>query len=221
MHGDRFYITDIDPDCPGLEGYGIQQTENGQVEYYPWYYYNASKGIVIRNGGKPLDVARGCVADIDPRYKGLEMWSANGVYTVNGLKISDKMPVANFKIWWDSDLLGEILDRTRIYKWNYMECKMDSLFIGKDLTHAARNAPPLYGDLFGDWREEVFWETADHKFFRIYSTTIPTSYPIYTLSHNPAYRACLTVKGYYQSNLVDYYLGEGMDKPAVPKILVK
>jgi rhamnogalacturonan endolyase len=220
VHGDRFHITDMDPDRPGLEGYGIQQTENGQIEYYPWYYYDASKGKIIRNGGKPKDVGRGMVADIDPRYRGYEMWSANGVYAIDGTKISEKMPVTNFKIWWDADLLGEILDRTNIYKWNYKENKMDSLFSGKDLIHAARNAPPLYGDLFGDWREEVLWEAADHSSFRIYSTTIPTDYALYTLPHNPAYRACLAVKGYYQSNLVDYYLGDGMKMPSPPKIQI-
>jgi hypothetical protein len=218
MHGDRFHITDIDPDRPGLEGYCIQQTENGQIEYHPWYYYDASKGKVIRNGGVPQDVGRGTVADIDPRYKGCEMWSFDGIYNVKGEKISNKMPVANFRIWWDGDLLSEILDRTKIFKWNYLENKMDSVFSGTGIINAARNAPPLYGDLFGDWREEVLWETADHSAFRIYTTTLPTEISLYTLPHNPAYRACLAVKGYYQSNLVDFYLGEDMDMPSPPKI---
>jgi hypothetical protein len=220
VHGDRFHITDMDPKRPGLEGYCIQQTEDGQIEYHPWYYYDATTGKEIKNGGAPKDVGRGTVADIDPRHLGYEMWSNDGIYNVKGQKINDKMPITNFRIWWDGDLLGEILDKNQIYKWNYKENKMDSIFKAEKTIFAARNAPPLYGDLFGDWREEVMWESEDHQSFRIYTTTLPTNYNIYTLPHNPAYRACLTVKGYYQSNLVDYYLGEDMELPEKPKIVI-
>jgi rhamnogalacturonan endolyase len=219
VHGDRFFITDMDPEIPGLEGYGIQQEEGGIFNKFPWYYYSAATGKIIRTGLKPADVPRGSVADVDPRFMGYEMWSVEGLYNVNGTKISDKMPKVNFKIWWDGDLAGEILDKTNIYKWNYKESKLDSLFSDKGIRHTVRNAPPLYGDIFGDWREEVLWEKADGSAFRIYTTTIPTEYILYTLPHNPAYRACFTVKGYYQSNLVDYYLGEGMKNPPVPGII--
>jgi hypothetical protein len=41
---------------------------------------------------------------------------------------------------------------------------------------------------------------------------------LYTLTHNPAYRNSLTVHGYKQSHLVDYYLGFDMSPPAAPNI---
>ena len=41
---------------------------------------------------------------------------------------------------------------------------------------------------------------------------------LYTLPHNPAYRACMTVKGYMQSHMLDYYLGFGMKPPPPPRI---
>jgi len=44
---------------------------------------------------------------------------------------------------------------------------------------------------------------------------------LYALAHNPAYRLCMTVKGYLQSTHVDYYLGEGMAQPPKPLIVVK
>jgi len=45
-------------------------------------------------------------ANIDPRYKGYQMWSApsDGLYTCKGVKISDKKPRScNFAIWWDGE----------------------------------------------------------------------------------------------------------------------
>src|SRR5262249_20255644 len=50
------------------------------------------------------------------------------------------------------------------------------------------------------------------------TTTAPTNIRLYTLPHNPTYRACMTVKGYLQSHLVDYYLGQGMSAPPTPNI---
>lgn len=82
----------------------------------------------------------------------------------------------------------------------------------------SRNAPVLYGDLLGDWREEVLYETSDFKELRLYTTTIPSDVRIYTLPHNPAYRNGLAVKGYMQSLLTDYYLGDGISEPKYPNI---
>jgi rhamnogalacturonan endolyase len=82
----------------------------------------------------------------------------------------------------------------------------------------ARGAIPFYGDIFGDWREEAVLETADHGELRIYTTTFETDVRLYTLVHNPAYRNGLTVHGYRQSVLVDYFLGFGMSQPVSPAI---
>jgi len=40
---------------------------------------------------------------------------------------------------------------------------------------------PLYGDMFGDWREEVMLENSGA--IRIYATAIPTDKRLYTLMH--------------------------------------
>jgi hypothetical protein len=72
--------------------------------------------------------------------------------------------------------------------------------------------------VFGDWREEALLESSDHSELRIYTTTYETDVRLYTLVHNPAYRNCLTVHGYRQSNLVDYHLGFGMAPPPAPQI---
>lgn len=66
---------------------------------------------------------------------------------------------------------------------------------------------PFYGDLVGDWREEILAETADHTALRLYTTTVPTGTRLYTLAQNPGYRLGWTVRGYLQSTYTDYYLG--------------
>ncbi|MEK3922415.1 rhamnogalacturonan lyase family protein [Paenibacillus sp. FSL K6-2393] len=220
VHGDRFHITDIDPDRPGLEQFGIQQAENGNFNQFPWFYADAATGEIIRTGEIPQDVARGTLADIDPTHNGLEMWSSSGnIYNVDGEVISSVQPSTNFRIWWDGDVLGELLDKNFVEKWDWQQNTTARLFTADDVRVNSRNAPVLYGDLLGDWREEILYETSDFTALRLYTTTIPSDVRIYTLPHNPAYRNGLAVKGYMQSLLTDYYLGEGMTTPTVPDIL--
>jgi hypothetical protein len=58
-----------------------------------------------------------------------------------------------------------------------------------------RDAAQFYGDILGDWREEIVYEKSDHMALMIYTTTTPTDIRLCTLPHNPTYRACMTVKG--------------------------
>ena len=69
--------------------------------------------------------------------------------------------------------------------------------------------PCISADLFGDWREEIVWKTADEKEIRIYSTSIPTSYKLNTLMHDSYYRASVAVQNnhYNQPPNLSYYLG--------------
>lgn len=221
VHGDRFHITDFDPDRPGLEGYCIQQDNSSGLA---WVYYDAKDGSVIRQQilDEAVDLARGTAADIDPRYRGLEFWTfTDGIYTAQSDKpILSDYPWPNFKIWWDGDVLAELLNRERIDKWNYTSSTESRLLTASDYgaVDSWRDAAQFHGDIIGDWREEVIFENSDHSEIMIFTTTIPTQTRLYTLPHNPGYRACMTVKGYMQSNLVDYYLGDGMTTPSAPNI---
>jgi rhamnogalacturonan endolyase len=226
VHGDRFYVGDLDPDRPGLEGYGIQQ-DNSNLLYE--YYYDAATGQLLHThyGTTVADIGRGTVGDIDATQRGYEYWSFQGIYNsktpVPGqppveTKIADEpnRPWPNFRIWWDGDVLSENLDET----------KLDKYGVGRLLTlwHTGaietwRGAPTFYGDIVGDWREEIIFEHNDHSRLLVYTTNIASSVRLYTLPHNPAYRNSLTLHGYYQSHLVDYYLGSGMTTPPTPHIV--
>jgi MYXO-CTERM domain-containing protein len=221
-------VGDLDPTRPGLEGWAI-----GQRSGYDWNYYDAKTGTVLRKYGPgTADMARGVCGDVDPTHLGYECWTNGKVWNNSDLntaqalssapptQIGSDAPGINFRIFWDGDLLSEVLDTNKITKWAYPGAPSGG-FSSVTFTggiYGPRNAAPLYGDMFGDWREEVLLEQSGGASMRIYSTAIPTDKRIYTLVHDPEYRNSMCEKGYIQSHMLDYYLGEGMTDPPAPKI---
>ena len=41
-------------------------------------------------------------------------------------------------------------------------------------NNGTKATPCLSADLFGDWREEIVWRSADNRELRIHTTPIPT-----------------------------------------------
>src|SRR5699024_4305526 len=80
--------------------------------------------------------------------------------------------------------------------------------------------PSLQADLFGDWREEVIWPSADSTELRIYTTTDLTEHRIYTLMHDPTYRLSVAWQNvaYNQPPHPGFFLGHGMDPAPKPEI---
>lgn len=221
VHGDRWHVGKLDPYRPGLQGYGVQQDQSeGLIEYY----YDAGTGKVLwkHSGVDIVDIGRGEAGDIDPRHPGYEVWSFNGQYNgPSNKRLSNSNPYPNFRIWWDGDLLSENLNDSKLEKWNYASQSVSrvlTIYKFHGATGSARAAPLFYGDIMGDWREEMIYATNDYSGLVVFTTDIPTNKRIYTLPHNPEYRMSMTVKGYMQSHMVDYYLGAEMMTPPTPAI---
>jgi rhamnogalacturonan endolyase len=224
-HGDALHLADIDPDRPGLEVFAIHERPrhpNGAE------LHEARTGRVL--WGKPSpDVARGVALDIDPRHRGYEMWASgeglDGVWNAKGEKIGDRKPRScNFGVWWDGDLLRELLDGNRISKWNWEDGSETVLLTAEDCraNNGTKSTPCLCADILGDWREEVIWKTADGKELRIYTTPLPTEHRLYTLMHDPQYRLSVAWQNvaYNQPTQPGFYLGVGMQKPPRPRITI-
>ena len=224
VHGDRYHIGRFDPDSDDMFGYAIQQDNaSGLLEYY----YNATTGEILWEYSidGTADVGRGDVGDIDPRYPGYECWAFEGVFNgPTGTRITDVgvEPYPVLRLWWDDDLLSESFNDGKIEKWYYTSSgagRLVTTWNYEGATRSDRGCPMFYGDIFGDWREEVVMTSWDFRSLVIFTTDVSTSERLYTLPHNPEYRNCMTVKGYMQSHHVDYYLGSEMDTPPSPDII--
>ncbi len=231
VHGDRFFIGKFDKDTPGMQGYGVQQNNpSGLLEYF----YDATNGTVqwghSSTDGVLRDVGRGLVGDVDPRYPGLEVWSFSGLFNgpTNTLTEPDVglRPYPTHSIWWDGDVLTEGLNDYKIEKWNPLApTRTNATLRLVSMNSAAYDSPLIwdhnpmfFGDILGDWRTEVVLMNRTYSELVIFTTNLPTDVRLYSMAHNPAYRNHLTVKGYMQSGLPDYYMGDGMDKPPRPNI---
>ena len=223
VHGDRWHVTAFSNADNGKEmlGYGVQQRNpNTLLEYI----YNASTGKLLwtnYGGDGSVDIGRGDIGDVDPTHEGYEVWSFQGMYDKNGDKISDTNAYPSLKLYWDGDLLSESYNDSKIEKWNYDSQSVSRLATTWKITGCSssdRGAPMFYGDILGDWREEVICTGSDYASLVIVSTTIPTDYRFNTFAQDPAYRNDMTSKGYVQSNMLSYYFGSDMDTPSQPDI---
>ena len=231
-HGDRFRVGDINPERPGLETFAIQQNANdmlGQI------LYDAATGEAIKKWYLPAvgDVGRGECMDVDPAHKGYEMWSTmGGLYDCHGELIPDgPSPFPREGIWWDGELDREMLDAPDGSGYNAYVRKVlpgTRLIEMAKITNwgvAAANGtrPAFYGDMTGDWRDEVILhkKSGDGSSGLMgFTTDYPTSISLYCLQENPAYRMQCTTRGYYQSPIPDYYLGYDMPRPQLPPTMV-
>jgi rhamnogalacturonan endolyase len=225
-HGDAVHVSDLDPSHPGQEVYGIHEIEEG-TKGPGTAVYEAATGKILWTGDKDEDVGRGMAADIDPRYPGCECWGgAEGLKTCKGEPIGAAPRSVNFRIWWDGDLLSELLDGTRIDKWLYDSAQTRRLLDTRQYNCVSNNGsksnPALSADLFGDWREEVIYRTADNKELRIFSTPYTTTHRFVTLMQDAQYRLSVAWQnvGYNQPPYTSYFLGEGMQPPPKEKVAI-
>lgn len=215
-HGDAMHVGNLDPVRPGLEVFQVHEPRPNPAGIE---FRDAATGDLIWGIPTNYDVGRGLCADIDPNYPGEEMWAAGSpLYNCKGEVISQGAPSSiNFAIWWDGDLLRELLDGNRIDKWDYQRKRMVNLLTATGCTsnNGTKATPCLQADLFGDWREEVMWKTADSTELRIYTTTDLTEYRIPTLMHDRVYRLGIAWQNvaYNQPPHTSFYLGHGMEMP--------
>jgi rhamnogalacturonan endolyase len=229
-HGDAMHLGDLDPTRPGLELFSVKEekaTYSVDGKGAGAVMLDPTNGKIIWKQATKNDTGRGLSADIDPRYLGEEQWGSAGtqLYSAKGERISTTTPASmNFAIWWDGDLSRELLDGTKIDKWDYKNSQLNNLLTASECgsDNGTKANPCLQADLFGDWREEVIWRTADSKALHVYTTTNVTDKRMYTLMHDPVYRLGVAWQnvGYNQPPHTSFYLGTGMEEVKKPNIYV-
>lgn len=236
-HGDRFILSDIDPDRPGLEVYAIQQSALlGQL------LYDARTAERIKEWYLPslYDVGRGACMDVDASRKGYELYSFTDdfIYDCKGEKTNYTRSGCGITtmfegIWWDGNLQREELSSPGGSGWGtnlmitqvlnkarLVEFSQESNWA----SHGGTGTRPAFmGDITGDWREEVILAKQDANGCTGlvgYTTNMPTNYSIYCLQQDPHYRGDCTTRGYYQHPNTGFYLGGDMPMPPLPPVFV-
>ena len=190
---------------------------------------DARTGKVVFQVKSKTDVGRCMAADIDPTNYGCEMWSADshGIRNMKGevinaakdsddpqhnnyLAMNGRWLSMNFGIWWDGDLLRELLDRSTVSKYDWQNRQIVDLqkFDGQ-FNNGTKSNPCLAADLLGDWREEVLVRNSESTELRLYVTTIPTDYRINCLMEDIPYRLSVATQNvaYNQPSEPGYYIG--------------
>jgi len=242
-HGDAMHLTAFDPDSKLLQVWDCHENRRDGTDFR-----DAKTGKVIYQLKADDDVGRCMAADIDPTNPGVEMWStqSNGIRDIRGNSVMPRgeqiahydestinrddnttMPIpnlhgvkmpTNFGIWWDGDLLREMLDRGMVSKYDWTSGLLDTIqrFDDCRFNNGTKQNPNISADIIGDWREEVLTRTNDSDELRLYVTTIPTDYRINCLEEDIPYRLSVADEniGYNQPPETGFYLGP--DKTITP-----
>ena len=224
-HGDALHLMVFDPKSDELQIWDCHENRKDGSDFR-----NARTGEVIFQIPSTKDVGRCMAADIDPTNPGLEMWStdSHGIRNMKGeviytaedpddpqhkqhLKLGGRHLSVNFGIWWDGDLLRELLDHETVskYDWQNHTIKDVTKFEGVVFNNGTKSNPCLSADILGDWREEVIARTPDSNELRIFVSTIPTQYRINCLMEDIPYRLSTAAQnvGYNQPSEPGFYLG--------------
>jgi hypothetical protein len=215
-HGDALHVGELIVGKP-LSVFTVHEGVGG----YDVHDVATCKTYVKVTGGG--DNGRG-VADyiVAADTQSASFWSAlypDRYATADGVSLGERPRPINFLVYWDADDARELEDGTSVSKFGggtLLSC--DSCAS----NNSTKSTPALTADLFGDYREEVVWRQADNKALRIYTTTDVTQRRIYTLMHDPTYRAQVSFEqsAYNQPPHVGFHIGPGMSDPPTPDIHV-
>jgi len=128
-------------------------------------------------------------------------------------------PGTNFVMYWDDDLWRETENGTSISK-----VGGGTLLSATNVAscNSSKSTPNLSADLLGDWREELVLHdsSAAQAFLRVYTTTTVTTNRIYTLMHDPTYRAQVNFEqsAYNQPPHTGFQISPNAPAPPKPDI---
>lgn len=223
-HGDAQHYGDFDPYRKGQEMFACNESKPGTN------LRDAKNGKLLYRKVAASDVGRAGAGNISDTYKGAEVWGGGtGLSATDRVEMSHFGVAENYCVYWDGDLLQEILDHAfstsmgtgpgRITKFNGMG-NISTLVTAEAYScNYTKGTPCLQADILGDWREEAIWWRPDSLALRIYITPYQTNNRIYTLMHDHQYRQaiCWQMCGYNQPPHTSFYLGGDFPVPIPAK----
>ena len=207
-HGDAMHIGEL-VKGKGIAVFTVHETYGGMDSHdgatCAFYFNVTSPGT---------DTGRGVAEYISS--SDLTAATCSGMGNVNcgtGASVSTSAG-SNFLIYWNADEPRSTMNGTTL---------PGVSTTGTASCNSSKSTPTLTADLLGDWREEAVLRESTNANLRVYTTTNVTKRRIYTLMHDPTYRAQVSFENssYNQPPHVGFHIGTGMANPPVPDIFVK
>ena len=213
-HGDANHVGVFQKDYEGLQVYHC--LEGGKTEVA---LHDAKTGAVIWDivAATEGDQGRCMVADVNPNSPGCEFWKyGNELYNQNGSPLMNSAGTAraeesscNAGIWFDGYLNRQMIDGGIIN--SYAHGRTFTIYrYDMGFNNSTKSNPGWYGDMLGDWREEVILpDQTKLKNIKVFSTWYPTDHriPWFMTDHTYYMQAIHENVGYNQPTNVGYYLG--------------
>ncbi|GAA4717575.1 hypothetical protein GCM10023216_02030 [Isoptericola chiayiensis] len=230
-HGDAMHVTDILPERPGLEAFMVH--EGGAWAPFGTSLLDAATGEVLEGVYSGRDTGRGMIGDVRPDVPGIEMWSsmpggtdASGLLDSDWNTVSAAAPGNNQSVRWAADGTTQIFDYDRVSndvrEWTPKIVDWASgterVLEGTLTNNDTKGNAGLIADVLGDWREEILVRSVDSSEVRLYTSTEVTDIKMYTLLHDPQYRAEVARQqtAYNQPSYPGFYLASDTDYTQVP-----
>lgn len=216
-HGDALHLAQMIPAREGLQVMMPHEEKTNSYKYDVEVRDAKTGEILYYEPQSGADIGRGLAANVSSRYPGYEWWSSSGkVWAGQSILENGKRPSVNFRVYWDGDLLDELLDKTTITKPNDALSSVATLVDFAQYSNAAscnttKATPNLQADLFGDWREEVILhDGSTESDLLIFTTTTPSDYKVPTLMQDRQYRLAIAWQNcaYNQPPHLSYNLEE-------------
>jgi rhamnogalacturonan endolyase len=208
------------PDREGLQVYHCLETGKTMVALH-----DARDGAVIwkKDAAADNDMGRCMVADLLPQYPGCEFYyyksylmKSDGTNTTVNSGDKGWKGGCSMGIWFDGNLSRQLIEDNIINSpangRTFTMYRYDESF-----NNGTKSNPGWYGDMVGDWREEVILPDATKlKDLKIFATWYPTTHKFpWLMTDHTYYMACVNQNvGYNQPNNLGYYLGTDVKNDA-------
>ena len=211
-HGDALHLGKFDPSREGLQIWSCQEFGKTMA-----VLRDARTGETIwkADAAEDNDTGRGMIADIDPDSPGCEMWwYKSNAHSVKGEDLGYVPGSCNMAIWFGSGLNRQLLNGTTIHQ-QHDNTRIFTVYrYDVSKVNGTKENPAWYGDLLGDWREEIiFPDETRTKNIKIFSTWYPTEHQFQWLMTDHVYEMSALNQnvGYNMPTQTGFYLGSDMD----------
>ena len=220
-HGDANHVGKFLPNRPGLQVYHCLETGVTMVALH-----DAATGAVIwdKKASSSNDTGRCMVADIDPNHPGCEFWYyQSNIFYQDGTEGTRSTAGnsgwdggCNAGIWFDGTLSRQLINENIIH--SPANGRTFTMYrYNESFNNGTKSNPGWYGDMLGDWREEVIVpDQSKVKDIKVFSTWYPTEHKFPWLMSDHTYlMSCINENvGYNQPTNLGYYLGSDLKSDA-------